>query len=218
MTTADISVIDWTYQCCIFLLLPDLGHKIVSVSKKGKKEFKNKMFLLCFCCNYDLQSATPTQTPSSRPSLQIHCCHTDDISGSFPLTATAFWSTAVKYHGCTIFVFVSLLFFSKKNVSKAIAPLRPLRGIIRTCDFRLTVRMRKTWCEAETPPAGTKLRTSHHRSHEPGGNSVERRSAGRCLLKGQKQAIVSQRGTRTVSKATLEAFLRDWLAQSPYRL
>ena len=27
-----------------FLLLPDLGHKNISVSKKGKKEFKNKMF------------------------------------------------------------------------------------------------------------------------------------------------------------------------------
>ena len=89
------------------------------------------------------------------------------------------------------FCFVLLLFFSKKSVSKAIPPLRPLRGIIRTCDFRLTVRMRKTWREAESPPAGTKLRTSHHRSHEPGDNSVERQSAGRCLLKGLKEAIVN---------------------------
>ena len=72
--------------------------------------------------------------------------------------------------------------------------------------------------DVETLPAGTKPGTSHHRSHEPDDNSVERQSAGRCVLKQLKEAIVNQRGTRTVSKATLEAFLGDWLAQSPYRL
>ena len=111
MTTADISVIDWTYQCCIFLLLPDLGHKIVSVSKKGKKEFKNKMFLLCFCCNYDLQSATPTQTPSPAPL----CSFTAVILTIFPVPFHSGLPIFDLLLCCFCFCFLFLFFSSSNN-------------------------------------------------------------------------------------------------------
>ena len=55
--------------------------------------------------------------------------------------------------------------------------------------------------ELETLPAGTKPRTSHHRSPEERG--VERGSDQRSYLRGRERAIVNQTNIATVSKATL---------------
>ena len=59
----------------------------------------------------------------------------------------------------------------------------------------------------ESQPAGTKPRTSHHRS--PGGERRKEKRARRCSLKRRERAIVSQTNTGTVSKATLGKLLRQ---------
>ena len=48
--------------------------------------------------------------------------------------------------------------------------------------------------------AGTKPRTSHHRS--PGGRGIKRGSAQESFLKGRAKAVISQTTIETVSKAT----------------
>ena len=74
-------------------------------------------------------------------------------------------------------------------------------GQLLSCDYPIDI-----WSveKLETLPAGTKSRTSHHRSLEMKG--MERGSARRSSLKGQERAIVNQTNIEIISQVSWGKF------------